>query len=47
MAKLQRAGDQSRKLAIVALIMVLIGGVVLGMVFEEWMAKVRGLPIGS
>ena len=45
MAEIQRADDQSRKLAIVAVVMVLIGGVVLWMVFEEWMAEVRGLPV--
>ncbi|MDR4467825.1 MAG: hypothetical protein MRJ68_05920 [Nitrospira sp.] len=45
MAEIQRADDRSRKLAIVAVILVLIGGVVLWMVFEEWMAEVRSLPV--
>ena len=45
MAEIQRADDQSRRWAIVAVIMVLIGGVVLWMVSEEWMAEVRGLPV--
>lgn len=45
MAEIQRADEQSRKLAIVALIMVLIGGVVLWMVFDEWMAELRDSPI--
>lgn len=35
MAEIHRVDDQSRKSAIVALILVLIGGVVLWMVFEE------------
>lgn len=45
MAETHRADHQSRKLAIVAVIMVLIGGLVLWMVFDEWMAEVRSLPI--
>ncbi len=45
MAEIQRADDQSRKFAIIAVIMVLIGGVVLWMVFEDWMAEVWSLPV--
>jgi len=45
MAEIQRADDRSRKVAIIVLIVVLISGVVLWMVFEEWMAEVRSLPV--
>lgn len=45
MAEIQRADDQSRKFAIVAVIMLLIGGVVFWMVFDEWMSELRDLPI--
>lgn len=45
MAEIQRADDRSRRLAIVALIMVMSGGVVLWGVFEDWMTEVRSLPV--
>lgn len=45
MAEIQRADDRSRRLAIVVLIVVLIGGVALWMVAEECMVKVRSLPV--
>lgn len=47
MAEIQRADDRSRRFAIVVLIVVLIGGVALWMVFEEWMAEVRSLPVDA
>ena len=45
MAEIQRADDRSRKLVIVALIVVTVGGVVLWGVFEDWMTAVRSLPV--
>lgn len=45
MAEIQRADEQSRRLAIGALIVVVIGGVAFGMVSEEWIAQVRSLPV--
>lgn len=45
MAEIQRADDRSRKAAIVVLVLVLISGVALWMVFEQWMAEVRSLPV--
>ena len=45
MADIQRADERSRKLVIVALIVVTVGGVVLWGVFEDWMTAVRSLPV--
>lgn len=45
MAGIQRADVHSRRSVILALVVMLIGGVVLWMVFEEWMAEVRNLPV--
>jgi hypothetical protein len=45
MAETQRADDRSQKVAIVVLIVILISGGSLWMVFEEWMAEVRSLPV--
>ena len=44
MAEIQRADDHCRRFTIVVLIMVLIGGVAIWAVFEEWMIEVRSLP---
>jgi hypothetical protein len=44
-ADIQRADERSRKLVIVALIVVTVGGVVLWGVFEDWMIAVRSLPV--
>ncbi len=45
MAEIQRADDRRRKVAIMVLAVVLISGVVLWVVFEEWMMVVRSLPV--
>ncbi|MDH5348480.1 MAG: hypothetical protein OEW13_11305 [Nitrospira sp.] len=45
MAEIQRADDRTRKVAIIVLVVVLISGVVLWVVFEEWMMAVRSLPV--
>ena len=47
MADIQRADDHSRRFAIVVLIMMLIGGVALWVVCEEWIIEVRGLPVDA
>ena len=47
MAEIQRADKQSLKLAILALVMLLLGGVVLSVQFEAWLAEVRRMPIES
>lgn len=45
MADIQRADSRSRKLAILALVMVLLGGAVLLVQFESWLTDVRGMPV--
>ncbi len=45
MAEIQRADDRRRKVAIIVLVVALISGVVLWVVFEEWMMAVRRLPV--
>lgn len=45
MAEIQRADDRRRKVAIIVLVAVLISGVVLWVVFEEWMMAMRSLPV--
>ncbi len=45
MAEIQRADDRSRKVMIIMLILVLISGAAIWMVFEEWMAEMRSLPV--
>ncbi len=47
MAEIQRADDRRRRFVILVLIMVLVGGVVLWMVAEKWMAEVRSLPVDA
>lgn len=45
MAEIQRADDHCRKLAILALVVVLLGGAVLSVQFESWLTEVRRLPV--
>jgi hypothetical protein len=45
MAEIQRADMQRLKLAILALVMLLLGGVVLSVQVEAWLAEVRRMPV--
>ena len=45
MAEIQRADSHSRKLAILALVFALLGGVALLVQFESWLADVRSMPV--
>jgi hypothetical protein len=45
MAEIQRADKQSLKLAILALVMLLLGGVVLSVQFEAWLAECGICPL--
>jgi hypothetical protein len=47
MADIQRADDRIRKLAILALAVVLLGGAVLSVQFESWLIDVRSMPVES
>ncbi len=47
MAEIQRADQQSRKLAILALVVLLLGGAVLSIQFESWLTEVRRMPVES
>ncbi len=44
MAEIQRGDAHNRKVAILALVMVLLGGAVLLVQFESWLTAVRGMP---
>lgn len=44
MAEIQRADDRSRRLAILAVVIVSLGGVALAVQFEVWLAAVRDMP---
>lgn len=45
MADIQRADDRIRRLTILALAVVLLGGAVLSVQFEAWLADVRNMPV--
>jgi len=45
MAEIQRADDRNRRLAILALAVVLLGGVLLSVQFESWLTDVRHRPV--
>ena len=47
MAEIQRADQQSRKLAILALVVLLLGGAVLSVEFEALLTEVRRMPVES
>jgi hypothetical protein len=47
MAEIQRADDHGRKLAIIALAVLLLGGAVLSIQFESWLTEVRRMPVES
>jgi len=45
MADIQRADDRIRRLTVLALAVVLLGGAVLSVQFEAWLADVRSMPV--
>ena len=45
MPEIQRADGHCRKLAILALMIVLLGGVLLSVQFEAWLTDVRRMPV--
>ncbi len=47
MADIHRADDRIRRLATLALAVVLLGGAVLSVQFEAWLVDVRGMPAES
>jgi hypothetical protein len=47
MAAIQRADARSQKMAILTVIAVLIGGAVLGTVFQGWITVVSGMPLDT
>ena len=47
MAEIQRADDYGRKLVILALAVVLLGGAVLWVQLEVWLTEIRRMPVES